>query len=393
MAIGAPGELDGAVARAVRAGPPGACLAVATSRGMRVGCAGFRQVFGDYAPLPEPLPMTAGTWHDLASVTKVACTSLVILSLVDQGALHLASPVCAFVPGFSGGRKGEVTVADLLLHRAGLWEWWPAYIGASGPDAALELVSALPLRYPPGAGRHYSDLGFMLLGRIAETVTGKPLPEAFSALVAAPLGMRDMRFAHPPEGAEVAAGAAGDSVERRMIATGEPYPVAADTGSFSRWRTRVRLGEVDDGNAYHAFGGVAGHAGLFGTVADLCRLGLVLLGSAGSTGGADAAGMTAGDGGPWRPATVRAFLADGPDPGQALGFRSWTTTVGSCAARASGHPGFTGTAFAVLPAHGAAVVLATNRLHVAAAPAAFGPIWRNALDAAHTALHIHAEER
>ncbi|MGH3380591.1 MAG: serine hydrolase, partial [Actinoallomurus sp.] len=155
-----------------------------------------------------------------------------------------------------------------------------------------------------------------------------------------------------------------------MLDTGRPYPVGISSSEFRGWRARVRLGEVDDGNAYHAFGGVAGHAGLFGRARDLLVFGRRVLSALHGEG-------------PWRGATVRRFLDVGPDTGQALGFRAWP--VGGCATPAYGHTGFPGVAFAVLPSHGAVVALLTNRLHTPTPPppAPFEPHWLRILDAVH----------
>lgn len=333
----------------------GACLGVDVGGRVETTAVGHRQAFDDRGPLASPLPMTADTWHDLGSVTKVVGTTAALLALVDEGTVELDS-----------------RLSDLLRHRAGLWEWWPTYVSARDADAALDVVAGLPLRYPPGSGRHYSDLGFMTLGRVVAVAAGRPLADAVASLVSEPLGL-GLRYAAPPAAAAVAAGAPGDVVERHMLDTGTPYPVGIPSSQFGGWRARVRAGEVDDGNAYHAFGGVAGHAGLFGRARDLLAFGRRVLES------------LRGDG-PWRAATIRRFLEVGPDAGQALGFRTWP--VDGCATPAYGHTGFPGVAFAVLPSHDAVVVLLTNRLHTHAPPppAPFEPHWLRVLDAVHRSI-------
>ncbi|MQA06030.1 MAG: serine hydrolase [Streptosporangiales bacterium] len=344
--------LDSLVDESATAAPPGACLAIGRTESTHTYATGYRQVFDDAGPLARPLPMTAGTAHDLGSVTKLVATTAAVLTLVDRGQLDLADQVRRYLGGWP---HPDTTVADLLEHRAGLWEWWPTYLTAGDPAAALELVTRLPLRYPPRSGRHYSDLGFMLLAQVVQVVAGQPLEHAAWELVFEPLGLNSLRYAGVPAGTPVAAGAPGDVVERRMIDTGTPYPVGASTATFHRWRSRVRVGEVDDGNAYHAFRGVAGHAGLFGTGADLVAFGRCVLGS------------LRGDG-YWRAPTVHRFLTIGADPGQASGFRRWQVHDGDSDVDAYGHTGFPGIGFAVLPNHGLTVALLTNRLHVTAAP-------------------------
>ncbi|QYN32309.1 beta-lactamase family protein [Pseudonocardia sp. DSM 110487] len=341
--------------------PPGACLAVRAPGIDALAVAGHRQVLG----VDDPLPMTAATSHDLASVTKAFTTTA--LAALD---IDLTAPVRRYLPD-----APPVTVDDLLLHRGGLWEWWPTYCDAAGPDEGARLVRALPLRYAPGAGRHYSDLGFMLLGQVVATAAGAPLPDALRELVLDPAGLTQTAFG-TPVGPEAAATGAGDAIERRMLDTGEPYPVPRSAADFAGWRRTVIVAEVSDGNAFHTFRGVSGHAGLFSTVEDLLRLGATLCASA------------AGDG-PWH--ALGTYLSTGPDAGQSRGFRSWTTAVRGCTATAYGHPGFTGVTLAVLPEHRASVVLAANRLQVHGDPVPNEEMWLPVLHTAHLLLHYRGD--
>jgi CubicO group peptidase (beta-lactamase class C family) len=336
---------------------PGACLAVRAPGLDALAVTGHRQVLG----VADPLPMTAVTSHDLASITKLFTTTALVALGVDP-----ADPVRRYLPD-----APPVTVDDLLLHRGGLWEWWPTYCDAAGPDEGARLARTLPLRYAPGGGRHYSDLGFMLLGQLVEVAAATRLPDALRELVLVPAGLTRTAYG-APTGPEVAASGTGDAIEQRMLATGEPYPVPRSPTDFTGWRHHVITGEVADGNAFHTFAGVSGHAGLFSTVEDLLRLGTALCASA-------------DDVGPWR--ALGTYLAPGPDPGQSRGFRSWSTTERGCTATAYGHPGFTGTTLAVLPQHRASVVLATNRLQVPGDPVPNEEMWVPALQAAHRLLH------
>jgi CubicO group peptidase (beta-lactamase class C family) len=367
--------LDAMVSRTLDAGVPGAHLSVAVGDRVADSCAGYAQTLDHRGPARRPL--TPDTAHDLGSVTKVAGTTSMLAALASAGDLSADDEVRRFLPEARSGSLAEATLRDLLTHRAGLWEWWPTYLMPGDPvAAALEL----PLRYPPRTGRHYSDLGFMILGRVVESATGQPLPEALDRLVLHPLSIDGLRYGSPPAARPVAASSRGDRIERRMVATGVPYPVTVRpdvVDDFAGWRSHVLVGEVNDGNAFHSFGGVAGHAGLFGTSAALHRLGAVLLASALGEGG-------------W-PA-VPSFFAAGPDAGQLLGFRSWRSDRSGCAAEFVGHTGFPGIGFAVVPRHRGTVVLATNRLHVDTEPAVFGPLWEDAISAAHEYLHSNALE-
>jgi CubicO group peptidase (beta-lactamase class C family) len=325
-------------------------------------------------PLEKPVPFTRGTALDLGSVTKVLGTASALMALADDGTVRLDDRVGDLVPAAAGAAVAGATLADLLEHRAGLWEWWPLYLSARTPAEALSAAAALPLRYPPGSGRHYSDLGFMLLGAVVAAVTAQPLDDAVRRLVLDPYGLAATRYRTPPPSSAVAASSRGDRIERDMVTTRRPYPVAGDADGFAGWRTHVLVGEVNDGNAFHAWGGVSGHAGLFSTVDDLLTAGQVWLSALAGRG-------------PVRAATAARFFQPGDDPGQALGFRRWRSAIDGCAVDVFGHTGFPGMAVGIVPTHGATVVLATNRLHVEGPPRATEEMWQDALAAAHRSLH------
>jgi CubicO group peptidase (beta-lactamase class C family) len=187
-----------------------------------------------------------------------------------------------------------------------------------------------------------------------------------TTLVLAPLGLSDTAYAHPV-GSDVAASSAGDSIEMRMVKTGVPYPVPFAVADFAGWRRKTVIGDVNDGNAFHALGGVSGHAGLFSTVGDLLAL-------------AGALAATPDDETFLSSAVRREFFAEGPDRGQALGFRRYLMPGAGGEREVVGHPGFTGTVVGWLPAEGTAIVLATNRLHVGGLSLANERMWEFALD-------------
>jgi CubicO group peptidase (beta-lactamase class C family) len=340
-----PGHLDELAARLVAAGPPGAVVAI----GDECGVAGEAQ--------RDAVAMSADVRTDAGSVTKILATTATLMALADAGELAVEDPAARYLPALYGH---PATVADLLEHRAGLWEWWPLYLTATGPGA-VDLIGRLPLRYPPGHARHYSDLGLILLGDLIERVTGQALEDAVTTLALRPFGLTTTSFRTPVAGAPVAASSYGDRIEQTMIATGDPYPVPGDPSCFARWRTHVLVGEINDGNAFHAFGGAAGHAGLFTTAADLIRFARGMLGS------------LAGDG-PVSTPTARRFVTPGVDPVQALGFRRWGDVVG--------HTGFPGVAVGFDPGRDLAVAMITNRLHADGPPAATEQMWATVLQEA-----------
>jgi serine-type D-Ala-D-Ala carboxypeptidase len=303
------------------------------------------------------------TATDAGSVTKVMATTTALMALLDAGEVDLNAPAGHYLPVANLGPAGGAAVVDLLEHQAGLWEWWPLYLTSS--EDPLARAATLAPRYPAGTGRHYSDLGFILLGALVAAVAGTDLATAVSDLVLKPFALTTTRYAAPVPRIPVAASSPGDAIEREMVRSGVPYPVTGDVEDFPGWRTHTLIGEVNDGNAFHAFGGVSGHAGLFTTAEDLLRL---------------ATGLSRclhGDG-PLSRDTVTRFLTPGRDPAQALGLRIWHRDSGP----AFGHTGFPGVAFALLPQQDAALVMVTNRLHAAGTPRPTESMWLRVLAAA-----------
>ncbi|PZS31621.1 MAG: serine hydrolase [Pseudonocardiales bacterium] len=187
-------------------------------------------------------PLTAHTWFDLASLTKVMGTLPCVLLLCTDGRIGLDDKVQQHLPAFRGAGKQAVTVRQLLAHMSGL----PAHRDLAQPGAAradiVDIAVAEPLEAAPGTRVVYSDLGFITLGALVETVEQAPLDEVWRERVATRIGLAHSGF-RPPAGVPIAAT--------------EPPPAGSD-----------RLGDVHDENA-RAMTGVAGHAGLFGTAADV----------------------------------------------------------------------------------------------------------------------------
>ncbi|HEX3964005.1 MAG TPA: serine hydrolase domain-containing protein [Trebonia sp.] len=305
--------------------PASAIAGVRTAAGTTVAAGGWAQLPG--AGLPGQ-SMTRQALLDLASVTKVAATTTLFMRLVADGQVTLQAPAHRFLPSFTGAGKDDITLEQLLTHTAGLPPWWPLYCEARDRDAALERAQQLPLASRPGTAWCYSDLGLILAGRIVERVTTLGLADAFRRLVAEPLGLA-ARYG-PVPAAAAAASADSDAYELGMVATGRPYPVPFTAGQFPGWRNRPLRGEVHDGNAAHALGGVAGHAGLFATVDDLLLLGAAVRG------------------GDFIPSPVLArFAAPVPvHPEQAVGLRRGRAQAGGIVLTLLYHGGFTGTYFA-----------------------------------------------
>jgi CubicO group peptidase (beta-lactamase class C family) len=362
---------DGLVARAVETGVvPGAVILVARNGEVLLNRAhGFAQVmqlqlgtaYREGATDPSivaqqavrrPRPMARSTVFDLASVTKVMATTMALMLLVDRGQVALDAPARVYLPEFRGSGKDSITVRHLLTHSAGLAQWQPIYYSARNSEESYRAICEMPLEWGVGEARHYSDLGFMLLGYLVERVTGVPLDRFVAEELYEPLGLEQTGFRRAgcsdcPQ-APFAATSHGNPYEFRMVHdTSFGYTYSGDPNSWNGWRRYTLVGEVNDGNAFYAHGSVAGHAGLFSTATELARL-LELLLNGGELEGRRFV----------RPETVATFLKP-TEYGQALGWQtpSWAPP-GSFA-----HTGFTGTFVAGIPTEGLAVVLLTNRQH------------------------------
>ena len=317
------------------------------------------------ASLEQPEPLTTEHLFDLASLTKVFGTTFGIMTLVDRGRVKLDAPVNRYLPEFRGPSKDSVTVRHLLTHTSGLSQWEPTYYHASNPGEVYDFIVKRPLVYRVGEARHYSDLGFMLLGFIIERVGGEPLDTFLHKNLYELLGLTNTMYRPldcdvPPE--RIAATSHGNPFERRMVYDDSfGYVVDVDPESWDGWRTYLLRGEVNDGNAFYAHGGVAGHAGLFSTIDDLQRLVDLLL-DGGSTG--DSTIISA--------EVIRTFTTSDVH-GNGLGWAMNPDVIHVHGAPEGtfGHTGFTGTNVVVMPEIGVSIILLTNRQHVDDAGAYF----------------------
>jgi CubicO group peptidase (beta-lactamase class C family) len=328
---------------------PGAVFLVAhDGRVVHERAFGFAQL-NDYEGhrLASPPVMRASTVFDLASVTKVMATTMALALLVNQGKVDLDAPVSRYLPDFRGPHLDSITPRHLLSHSAGLAQWQPLYYHAANSTQSYGVIRDMPLEWGVGEARHYSDLGFMLLGYIVERVSGEPLDRFLDENLYRPLGLRSTTFNPRARGlTEFAATESGNVFERHMVYDSTfLYRYRGDPTAWNGWRQRVLIGEVDDGNSYYANGGVAGHAGLFSTAADL-RVLLDLLNNGGSYGGRQYI----------RQDVVSAFLTRDWYENY-LGWQAPTYLP----AGSFSHTGFTGTYVAGVPQYKLSIVLLTNR--------------------------------
>jgi uncharacterized protein YbbC (DUF1343 family)/CubicO group peptidase (beta-lactamase class C family) len=290
------------------------------------------RAYGARRVVPDVVPMTTDTIFDIASLTKPLGTTLAVMALVERGDVKLDAPLGRYVPEFRKPAFAQVTIHRLLTHSAGFPAIPPP--GTVKPSVAetMRAIQRLPFDYAPGTGTQYSDVGFMLLGEVVRRASGQPLDRYLQTTVFKRLGLRDTTF-NPGPGLR-------DRIAPTEFASG-----------------KMLLGEVHDPRA-RTLGGVAGHAGMFSTAADLSRLCRMLV-AGGELGGVRL----------FKPDTVRAMLTRNPD---GTGSRALGWDVSSVYARSmlpffppesAIHTGFTGTSVMIEPQSGTYLILLTNRVH------------------------------
>lgn len=291
----------------------------------------------------EELPVTQESACDLGSITKIVATTSILMKLIEKRLLSLDDEVAKFLPEWQSYPR-ETTLRDLLEHQSGLTEWRPLYISQKSADSARQVIASEG--YKHSSGRHYSDLGFITLGNVIGQVLATDLETAFKEWISTPLGLASTQFAKPFDPSNVFASSYGDRAEMEMIRSQVPYPTSEKLENFSQWRSGILQGEINDGNSFHLYKGVSGHAGLFSTAADLLTYGEEILKSLQGEGYFDQN-------------LLAKFLTAGRDPMQGLGFRNW---MHDGDVEYWGHTGFPGVTLGLSPHHQSVVVLLTNRL-------------------------------
>jgi CubicO group peptidase (beta-lactamase class C family) len=334
-------RLAGFLAEEIEGGHfPGAAALVASSEAiLETACAGAAQID------PEREAVSLDTLWDLASLTKPLCTGA-LAALAPRGTLE--SPPGRFVAGWKKTRYEGITVETLLTHTSGLPAWFPLYTRGEGAAAYRKTLAEIEPETLPGTRVIYSDLNFLLLGEILETLFSGPFNGSFLELVAAPAGS-SARFG-PIEPGTAAATEKDDATERGMTSS---------LGlSYARFRTGVVRGDVHDGNAFRR-GQVAGNAGLFGTATDVWSLARTWLQNYRSD--------WCGDHTPNLP-EARGLAWQGR--------RGAGSAIDRMSPRAFGHTGFTGTSVWLDPDSDSICVLLTNRIHPAVTERDFNPVRR-----------------
>lgn len=288
---------------------------------------------GEAAIEPSPLALSAETLFDLASLTKPLCTGALVAA-AGPG-LPLDAPPGRFLPQWKKTRFDGITVENLLTHTSGLAAWYPLYARGEGREAYRRTLAQMEPEEAPGGRVIYSDLNFLLLTEILETVLASPLDRAFEEWVARPADS-GARFL-PGRELPTAPTEREDRFERAMTeARGLTY------GGF---RTGVVWGEVHDGNTFRR-GGISGSAGLFATCRDVWLLARRWLEPGLAQFRADrTAGLSEARGLAWQ------------------GRRGAGSAIPEMSEGSFGHTGFTGTSLWIDPGRERIAILLTNRIH------------------------------
>jgi len=324
---------------------PGAAAAVA------LGCGDQRQLCtattGTTRLDDQGTPIQPDTFFDLASLSKALATTLLLLDAMEQGLLRPENKYSELCRHPLPEDKKNITIGQLLCHASGLpayHSYYQDFTPVPDPDSRERLLAAIrsePLAYQPGTTCEYSDLGFLLLGDLLEELSQTSLDTLFIERISRPLGIEEEVFYRP------LSSRSHSCVDNHFAAT-----------EYCPWRDRILQGEVHDEHCF-LFGGVSGHAGLFGTargVAYLC--GTIL-----DTWQGQSTSL------PISPSLMQQALRPQLS-GQTwrLGFDTPSptdyTSAGQYLSRASiGHLGYAGTSFWIDPDHAIIMILLTNRVH------------------------------
>ena len=336
---------------------PGAELLV-----VRNGLVVFDKAFGTYDYSPTSRAVSLNTMYDLASLTKVTATTQAAMKLYGEGKLDLNAPVVKYLPQFGENGKEHVTIENLMVHDSGLPPdpprhlWWvgnipkeqlarllkrpwdfviPDSFGTnfnSAHAAMWKSLYATPLVYKTGTKMVYSDINFLILGKVIEKITGMPLAKYVEKSFYEPLGMTHTMYTPPLSMKNMCAPTEYDSVAGQLI-----------------------QGYVHDENS-RSLGGAVGHAGLFSTAYNLGVLIQMM-----RNGGVYDGRRYLTD------STIALFTRKQSNLStRALGWDTKAPRYSSAGSLFSpnswGHLGFTGTSIWVDPVRNLFVILLTNRV-------------------------------
>ena len=300
----------------------------------------FFEAYG-CADLFSGAPVTKDTIYDLASLTKPLATTLAVMQLIQESRLSLDQLVVSFLPHFLDPLMSQVTIRHLLAHSSGLAGYRPYYLNLRQiplKERKKQLDKMLTQEHLvciPGRQVLYSDIGFMILRWIIETISGQRLDHFLSEFLYHPLELERLFFV------DMNQQACNDNIAATELCD---------------WRNILLKGKVHDDNAF-IMGGIDGHAGLFGSAVDIARMISTLL--------SDRRGKSGGSF--FNSDLIQVFWSRQTPSGRALGFDMPSTDGASCGhffpKTTVGHLGYTGTSFWIDPERSIFIVLLTNRVH------------------------------
>ncbi|HYV27072.1 MAG TPA: serine hydrolase domain-containing protein, partial [Candidatus Eisenbacteria bacterium] len=294
----------------------------------------YTKAFGERALVPQSETMTKDTIFDVASLTKVLATAPSVMLLLERGKLKLDERVQTYLPEFKGHGKDAITLRHLLTHTSGLRAGLGASPPWSGYEKAIELACAEIVTNAPGTFFRYSDINFIVLGEVVRRVSGSKLDEFAAREIFQPLKMTDTGFLPPAS----------------MLGRIAPTEKAG---------AEILRGKVHDPTA-RRMGGVAGHAGLFSTAADLARFAHMML----HRGELEGTRIL-------KPETVKLMTSvQSPEAVPARRGLGWDIDSAYSRPRGEvfplgsfGHTGFTGACFWIDPFSETFVIFLSNRVH------------------------------
>lgn len=317
---------------------PGAVLLCAKDKDVL-----YHRAFG-LADIYQNRLMNTQCIFDLASLTKPFATAISIAKMIEKGRLELKQPVSEFLYEFKGTDKSGLTIDMCLRHTTGLppfKEYYHKLITYRNDrkNRLFEMILKEPLLNDPGTVQDYSDIGFMILGRVVEYLTRMPINQYVLKHIYAPLGINHL-FYIPIKDKDKMMSEYGD-----LIVSTQKCP----------WRKKLMIGETDDDNTW-AVGGVDGHAGLFGNTSSLFVICYELLKALKNQTNRLI-----------DPQIFKQMVVHKNNHDMVAGFDT-PAKVNSSAGKyfsssSIGHLGFTGTSFWIDPVTGLIVILLTNRVH------------------------------
>ncbi|GHE98688.1 penicillin binding protein PBP4B [Thalassotalea profundi] len=353
--------VDQQITQDVEDGFPGAVLLVLKDGKVIKNTAyGYAQKFGDGGELlAKPVAMKQDTIFDIASNTKMFATNFALMTLVSEGKLDVNKPLSYYLPDYQGGGRETRLVKDFLTHNAGYSPQVRFFtkdnkLGKSfysqNPQKSKQLIlNRVPFSVGRYTKRMYSDTDFMLLGMLIERLTGQALDNYVERNIYQPLNLTNTLFNPLEKG----------KYKQQIAATEIHGTTRGGRVDFDNVRNYVLQGEVHDEKAFHSFGGVAGHAGLFSTTGEMAVLMQTLLNGGGY-----------GDKHFFDKNVLDQFTK--PDDGDGSFGLGWRRSNNGAlkwhfgpfaSSSAYGHTGWTGTVTVIDPEHDLAIVLLTNTRH------------------------------